>query len=166
MLLIGIYFSAVVFLASVLSAISGAVQDKGWDISPWRETGFAWIGWTVVIAVALTAFYDFLRDYPTLVLSLTVLLAGLAFMTSIVNQADMSGVNARTDTRLYNEVGLLLVSFDDTPEGNAQRCGVLDGLRDFAPNDSELRKMNLIATYLDSATDNIYGVEFCDSDSS
>lgn len=166
MLLLGLYFAAVVFFASLMSAVSGAVQDKGWDISPWRETGFSWIGWAVVIAVALTAFYDFLRDYPVAVLSVSILLAVFGFMTSIVNQADMSGVNSRTDTRLYNEVGLLIVNFDDTPEGNEQRCDVLDGLRDFAPNEAELRKMNLIATYVDSAAANIYGAEFCDSESS
>jgi hypothetical protein len=166
MLFIGIYFGAVVFFASALSAISAGVQDRGWEISPWRETGFSWIGWAVVIAVALTALYDFLRDYPVAVLSVSILLAVFGFMTSIVNQADMSGVNSRTDTRLYNQVGLLIVNFDDTPEGIEQRCDVLDGLRAFAPNDSELRKMNLIATYVESAANNIYGAEFCDSDSS
>jgi hypothetical protein len=166
MLLMGVYFAAVVFFAAWLAAISGAVQDKGWDISPWRETGFTWIGWAVIIAVALTAFFDWLRDDPGVVVALSAIIAVLAFMTAIVNQADMASVNARLDTRLLNETGLLLVNFDDTPEGHAQRCGVLDDLRASAPNDSELRKMNLIATYLDSAADNIYGVVFCDSDSS
>ena len=166
MLLIGIYFATVVFFASALAAISGGVQDKGWEISPWRETGFAWIGWAVVIAVALTALFDYLRDYPVLVVAMSVLLAGLAFMTSIVNQADMANVNRGTDTRLYNQAGLFLVSFDNTPEGNEARCGVVDDLRDFAPNESELRKMNLIGQYLDDAGSNIYGVVFCDSGSS
>lgn len=166
MLLIGIYFATVIFFASALAAISGGVQDKGWEISPWRETGFTWIGWAVVIAVALTALFDYLRDYAVLVAALSLLLAGLGFMTSIVNQADMASVNRRTDTRLYNQAGLFLVSFDDTPEGNEARCGVIDDLRDFAPNESELRKMNLIGEYLDDAAENIYGVVFCDSDSS
>jgi hypothetical protein len=166
MLLLGVYFAALVFFAAWLAAISGAVQDKGWDISPWRETGFTWIGWSVIIAVALTAFFDWLRNDPGVVIALSAIIAVLAFMTAIVNQADMASVNSRLDTRLINEAGLLLANFDVTEEGNAQRCGVMADLRDSAPNDSELRKMNLIATYLDSAADNIYGVVFCDSDSS
>jgi hypothetical protein len=166
MLLLGVYFAALVFFAAWLAAISGAVQDKGWDISPWRETGFTWIGWSVIIAVALTAFFDWLRNDPGVVIALSAIIAVLAFMTAIVNQADMASVNSRLDTRLLNEAGLLLANFDVTEEGNAQRCGVMADLRDSAPNDSELRKMNLIATYLDSAADNIYGVVFCDSDSS
>ena len=75
-------------------------------------------------------------------------------------------VTHHPDTRLLNEAGLLLVNFDDTDRGDAQRCGVMADLRDSAPNALELRKMSLIATYLDSAADNIYGVVFCDSDSS
>jgi hypothetical protein len=69
------------------------------------------------------------------------------------------------DTRLYNEAGLMLVNFDDTPEGNRSRCAVLDDLRDFAPSESEVRKMDLIETYLNSAASNIYGSTFCDSGS-
>jgi len=163
MALVGIYFGAVLLLASVLSAVSGGVQDKGADISPWRESGFSWIAWAVILAVVLTALYDWLYDRSALLLS--VFLAGSLALTSIVNQVDMASVNARTDTRLYNEVGMLLVNFDNTPEGNADRCDALDGLREFAPSDSELRKMNLIASYVDSAAENIYGTEFCTSDS-
>jgi len=166
MLLIGIYFGSVVLLASMLSASSGGVQDRGWEISPWRETGFTWIGWAVILAVALTALYDYLRDFPKAVMALSVLLAGLALMTSVVNQADMASVNRRTDSRLYNQVGLFVVQFDDTPEGNLARCDAIDGLRDFAPNESELRKMNLIGGFLDDTASSLYGVEFCDSDSS
>ena len=165
-LLIGIYFGAVVLLASTVGAVSGAVQDKGWDISPWRESGFSWIGWAVIFAVALTAFYDYLRDFPAIVTALSVVLAALALVTAVVNQADMASVNRRTDTRLYNQAGLSLVQFDATPEGNAARCATIDGLRDFAPNESELRKMNLIGSYLDDAGSSLYGVVFCDSDSS
>ncbi len=166
MLLIGMYFGAVVLLASALSAVSGAVQDKGVEISPWRETGFSWIGWAVVIAVALTALYDYLRDYPAVAMTLSVLLAGLALVTSIVNQADMQSVNKRTDTRLYNQAGLFVVHFDDTPAGNTQRCLVIDDLRAFAPNESELSKMNLIGEFLDDTASSLYGVVYCDSESS
>ncbi|MDJ0498651.1 MAG: hypothetical protein QNJ89_12535, partial [Acidimicrobiia bacterium] len=166
MLLMGVYFAAVVFFAGWLAAISGAVQDKGWDISPWRETGFTWIGWVVIIAVALTAFFDWLRDDPGVVVALAAIIAVLAFMTTIVNQADMGNINSQLDTRLLNEAGLLLVHFDDTEEGNNQRCGVIADLRAFAPDDSELRKMTRLGSYLDSAADNIYGVVFCDSGSS
>ncbi len=164
MALIGIYFATVLFFASILSAVSGAVQDKGADISPWRETGFSWIAWAVIIAVVLTALYDWLYDRSALVMS--VCLALLMAMTAVVNQADMASVNSRLDTRAYNEVGLLLVNFDDTAEGNEQRCAVVDELRDFSPRESELRKMNLIGTYLDSAAENLYGTVFCDSGSS
>lgn len=166
MLLIGIYFGAVIFFASALAALSGGVQDKGWDISPWRETGFAWIGWAVVLAVALTALYDYLRDFPALVTTLSVVLAGLALMTAVVNQADMATVNNLTETRLYNQVGLFVVQFDDTEEGNIARCDAIDGLRDYAPNESELRKMDLIGDFLDDTTESLHGVVFCDSDSS
>lgn len=166
MLLVGMYFASVLFLATVLSAVSGGVQDRGWDISPWRETGFNWIAWAVVIAVALTALFDWLKEYPVASMSVSVLLAGLVFMTSIVNQADMASVNSRLDTRLYNEAGLLLVSFDNTPEGNTQRCDVIDDLRDFAANASELRKMNILGGFLDDTAENIYGTIYCETDSS
>ena len=166
MLLAGLYFAAVLLFASVLSAVSGGVQDRGWDISPWRESGFSWIAWAVVIAVALTALFDWLKEYPVLGMSVSVLLVLLMFMTSIVNQADMASVRSQLDGRLYNEAGLLLVNFDNTPEGNQQRCGVIDDLRDFAGNESELRKMNLIGGFLDDAAENIYGTIYCDSGSS
>lgn len=165
MLLTGIYFGIVIFFATALAAVSAGVQDKG-GISPWRESGFSWIGWSVVIAVALTALYDWLRDRPISVMSLSIVVALLVAFTSIVNQADMASVRARLDSRLYNEAGLLLVSFDDTPQGNEQRCGVIDDLREFAPNASELRKMNLLGGFLDDAAENIHGTVYCDSGSS
>ncbi len=161
MLLIGFYFGAVLFFASVLAAVSGGVQDKGADISPWRETGFSWIAWAVILAVALTALFDWL--YERSALWLTIILAVLVALTSILNQADMATVNSRSDTRLYNEAGLLLVNFDNTPEGDAERCAVIDGLRAYAPTESELRKMNIIGEYLDATAANIYGTEFCES---
>ena len=164
MALIGIYFGTVLFFASVLSAVSGGVQDKGASLSPWRETGFSWIAWAVIIAIILTALYDWLYDRSALIMS--ACLGLLMALTAIVNQADMASVNSRLDTRAYNEIGLLLVNFDNTAEGNAQRCAVIDELRDFAARESEVRKMNLIGTYLDSTAENIYGTVYCDSDSS
>ena len=164
MALIGIYFGTVLFFASVLSAVSGGVQDKGASLSPWRETGFSWIAWAVIIAIILTALYDWLYDRSALIMS--ACLGLLMALTAIVNQADMASVNSRLDTRAYNEIGLLLVNFDNTAEGNAQRCAVIDELRDFAASESEVRKMNLIGTYLDSTAENIYGTVYCDSDSS
>jgi hypothetical protein len=166
MLLVGLYFAAVLLFASALSAVSGAVQDSGWEISPWRETGFSWIAWAVVIAVALTALFDWLKYYPILGMSVSVLLALLVLMTSIVNQADMASVRSRLDGRLHNEAGLLLVSFDTNTAGNAQRCDVVEDLRDFAGTASELRKMNLLGDFLDDAAENIYGTIYCDPDSS
>lgn len=164
MMLVGTYFGAVLFFAALLAAVSGGVQDKGVTYSPWRETGFTWIAWAVILAIVLTILYDRLTSRAALVAS--VALALLVSLTSIVNQADMATVHARSDTRLYNELGLLIVNFDRTPEGDQERCDVLDGLRDYAANPSELRKMNLIETYLDSAADSIYGTVFCDSGSS
>jgi hypothetical protein len=167
MALVAAYFATVLFFATALSAVSGGVQDRGWDISPWRETGFNWIAWAVILAVVLTAAYDWItRDYPVLVVGITALLAGLMFVTSIVNQADMASVRSRLDSRLYNEAGLLLVSFDNTPEGNERRCEVIQDLRDFAPNASELRKMNLLGEFIDDAAENIYGTIYCETDSS
>jgi hypothetical protein len=163
MALLGVYFAAVLLLASTLAAASAAVQDKGADISPWRETGFSWIAWSVVIAIALTALYDWLSDRSATVA--TACLALLMAITSVVNQADMASVNSREDTRLYNEAGLLLVNFDETATGETQRCAVLEGLMEFAATDSERRKMGLIASYLDTAADSFYGTEFCVSDS-
>ena len=164
MALIGLYFVAVLFFASLLASVSKGVQDKGAYIAPWRETGFSWIAWAVILAIVLTIVFDVIHDRWALVISgvLAVLLA----VTAIINQADMATVNARTDTRLYNEAGLLLVNFDRNDEGNVARCAVLDGLREFAATESELRKMNLIGTYLDSSAVSMYGMDYCDSDSS
>jgi hypothetical protein len=165
MLLIGSYFAVMVGLAATLSSVSGAVQDKGWDPSPWRETGFTWIGWSVLGAVILTALFDAARFRRWLVTTFTVILIVAAALTSMVNQADMATVNARYDTRLYNEAGLLLVNFDRTEAGNTARCTVLEGLRDFAPTETELHKMDLLAGYLDDAARNVYGDVYCDSGS-
>jgi len=161
MALIATYFGAVLLLASGLASVSGGVQDKGADFSPWRETGFTWIAWAVILAVVLTAVYDLLSDRWALMVSgaLAVLLA----LTALVNQGDMAEVNAVQDARLYNQAGLMMVNFDDTPAGNLSRCAVLDDLRDFAPRESEVRKMDLIETYLNSAATNIYGSAFCES---
>lgn len=160
--LAGGYFVGVVVVGSSLAAISGSVQDKGFDLSPWRDTGFGWIGWAVVLAAILTLLLESIRYSRGLAIVLSTLLAVLAIVTSIQNQVDMVNSNARIDTRLYNEAGLLLVNFDDSAEGNIQRCGVIDGLRDFAPNESELRKMNLIGEHLDVAAENIHDVVYCD----
>ena len=166
MLLLGAYFGAVVLMGTMVSTVSAGVQDKGWDISPWRESGFTWVGWAVILAIALTVLFHALRDHPGLVTLVSIGLAAIMFVTSVVNQADIERVRSTLDGRLYNEAGLLLVNFDDTPEGNAQRCGVLADLRDFAPNDSELWKMRRLGNYLDDAADNIYGVIYCDPGSS
>ncbi|MDJ0663230.1 MAG: hypothetical protein QNJ75_01640 [Acidimicrobiia bacterium] len=163
MALIATYFGAVLLLASALASVSAGVQDKGADFSPWRETGFTWIAWAVIIAVLLTAAYDLLTDRWAIVVS--VGLAALLALSSIVNQVDMTNINAREDTRLYNQAGLMLVNFDRTESGNTTRCAVMDDLRAFAPRESEVRKMDLIETYLNSAASNIYGDVFCDPSS-
>lgn len=167
MALAGAYFASVLFLAAALSAVSGGVQDRGWDFSPWRETGFTWIAWAVVIAVALAALYDWLdQSIRGMGIVLPIVLAALLFVTSIINQADMARVRSRLDSRLYNEAGLLLVDFDVGPEGNSRRCEVIDDLRDFAASESELRKMNILGGFLDDAAENIYGTIYCETDSS
>jgi hypothetical protein len=160
MALIGAYFGAVLVLASALASISGGVQDKGADISPWRETGFTWIAWAVILGVVLTALYDLLSDRWALVTS--GVLAVFLSLTALVNQGDMANINTQEDTRLYNQAGLMLVNFDDTAGGNLGRCTVLEDLRSLAPSESEVRRMDLIEIYMNSAAANIYGSTFCD----
>ncbi len=161
MTLMGIYFVMILFGAATLAALSGGLQDRGADISPWRETGLSWMAWAVILGIALTALYDWLYDRSALVMS--ACLARALALTSIVNQGDMASVNSRLDTRLQNEAGLLLVNFDNNPEGDEQRCDVIADLVATAVSDSEERKLVLVGTYLDSAADNIYGTVFCES---
>ncbi len=163
MTLMGIYFVMVLFGASALAAISGGLQDRGADISPWRETGLSWMAWAVILGIALTALYDWLYDRSALIMSACLALA-LA-VTSIVNQGDMASVNSLPETRLQNQAGLLLVNFDESPEGNEARCEVIADLKATAVSDAELRKLTLVGDYLDSAAENIHDMVFCDSGS-
>ena len=86
----------------------------------------------MVLAVLLTAFFDYVREYPAIVMTLSVALAVLAAITAVTNQAEIAESNSATETRLHHEAGLLLVNFDPSDDGDVRRCAVFAGLEALA----------------------------------
>ncbi|MCP4964100.1 MAG: hypothetical protein GY926_02575 [bacterium] len=160
--LIGYYVSVIV-VASFLAAISSGLQAKGFNPAPWRETGFGWIAWSVLISVGMALLLERVSARGWLAFGLAVV--GVVFVAvTVVNREDMRRVGINEEGILHITAGQQLVDFD--PADNAARCATMDGLRATAVSDGEVRKMNLIEEYLDQAAHNFYGVVFCDSDSS
>ena len=155
---VSIYYGFVILLASILAALSSGLQDKGLNPAPWRETGFGWIAWAVLIALALAAVADRLRGRGWLMLGLALFLLTIT-ATTVINRDDMRRVGLDTEGMLHIRAGQQIVDFD--PGGNAARCDTIEGLRRVAASASELRKMNLEAAYLDAAALHNYGMVFC-----
>jgi hypothetical protein len=153
------YYTIVILLAAVISAVSSGLQAKGFNPAPWRETGFGWIGWAVLASVGLALLADRLRAKPWSAVALVLIV--LTFTaTTVINREDMRRVSADPEGMLHITAGHQLVDFD--PAENAARCATIAGLREVAGSGSELRKANLEASYLDAAAQNNYGVLFCD----
>jgi hypothetical protein len=160
---VALYYAIVILLGAAISAISSGLQEKGLNPAPWRETGFGWVAWAVLISLALAVVAERLTTTPWLVAGLVLFV--LTFTaTTVINREDMRRVGLDEEGMLHIRAGQQLVDFD--PTGNASRCATIAGLRDVAVNESELRKMNLVATYLDAAAQNNYGTLFCDPASS
>lgn len=155
------YFGVVIVLAALLASISTGLQEKGLRPTPWRETGFGWVAWSVILTVGFALAWR--RRPGARVRSTLVAIVGLTVLvTTLINLSDMRKVDASPEGMLHIEAGRLLADFDPGPVGNQRRCEVVDGLRALAGSDSELRKMNLVGTFLDAAAENNYGELFCD----
>jgi hypothetical protein len=157
------YYSIVILLGAVMSAASSGLQAKGFNPAPWRETGFGWIAWAVLVSVGLAILSGVLkaRAWPIVGLVLMVL---TFTATTVINREDMRRVAEDPEGMFHITAGWQLADFN--PEGNAARCATIAGLREVAGPASELRKINLEADYLDAAAMNNYGVLFCDPDDS
>ena len=149
-------------LASFLAAISSGLQAKGFNPAPWRETGFGWIAWSVVISVGLALVLERVSARAWLAFGLAIV--GVVFVAvTVVNREDMRRVGIDEEGILHITAGRQLIDF--SLEDNDLRCATMDGLRAVAVTDGEVRKMDLIEEYLDQSALNFYGVVFCDSDS-
>jgi hypothetical protein len=153
------YWLAVVILASLLFSLSRAVQERDLTLAPWRESGFAWVAWSALIAIGVTLV---VRHTGTAFRALAVLfLAGGVFLASVENQADLARVRRQPESRLLNQVSLLLVEFDQTESGNAQRCAVVDDLIALADSEAGKDNARYLAGLLDAAATNHYRSDFC-----
>ncbi len=159
---IAVYYSVVILLGAVLSAASTGLQEKGLNPAPWRETGFGWIAWAVLISVGLAVVTEVLRSRMWLLIG-SVLFVLTITATTVINSEDMRRVGLDAEGSLHIQAGWQLVDFDSS--ANTERCATVDGLRDLAVNDNELRKMKLVAAYLDDAAQNHYGQLFCEPSS-
>lgn len=156
---ITIYYSVVILLGAVLSAASTGLQGKGLNPAPWRETGFGLIAWAVLISVGLAVATEVLRSRMWLLIG-SILFVLTITATTVINRDDMRRVGLDAEGALHIEAGWQLVGFESS--ANTERCATIDGLRDLAVDDNELRKINLVAAYLDDAAENHYGRLFCD----
>jgi hypothetical protein len=157
-----VYYGIVILLGAVLSAISSGLQAKGFNPAPWRETGFGWIAWAVLISLVLAVLVERLDSRAWYAVGLALFLLTIT-STTVINREDMRRVALDEEGILHITAGRQLADFD--PEANDSRCETIAGLRELAGSESELRKMGLVATFLDAAAMNNYGMVFCDDSS-
>jgi hypothetical protein len=157
---VAVYFSAVLLLGAGLSATSATIQSRGFDLSPWREMGFTWTGWAVLLATGV-AWLVAGRNGRLLRLGLGVLLVGGVFLASVQNQADMNRIRAEPENRIHHQIALMLVHFDRSPEGNRARCLLIDDLIDLFEEGTQRNQMVFLAGLVDQVALNHYGEPFC-----
>lgn len=157
------YFALVILSAAALSSLSRAVQD--WDLArlagSWRDTGFAWAGWTGLLTLAAVAVLRAVAGRRWVVGLLVAAMAAAVWLTSVANQQHLHVLSSRPQAQLHLEVGRLVVDFAATEAGNAERCRVIGELEDLAPDPAEQRTMRLLRSLLDATARNHYGVAFC-----
>lgn len=161
---LGLYLGVMLVLASSLGALSSAVQDSGFVLNPWRETAFVWVAWSGLFGLGAALLLERLRGRRWAAVLAVALIAGMVVPSIVVNYRNMERVRLQTVGRLHIEAGTLLVNFDRTPEGNTNRCDVIDGLAVVGPSGSEARKAALVADFLDVAARNHWGKLYCDRD--
>ncbi|HKX74849.1 MAG TPA: hypothetical protein VJR05_05605, partial [Acidimicrobiia bacterium] len=154
-----IYSIVIIILAALLSSLSLAVQQGELGLRPWRESGFGWVGWSVLLALISAT----LLTRPERLLRLLtggVLIVGV-FLAAVQNQTDLARERSDPEARLHNQVATLLVDFDPTESGNAQRCQVAGQL--LALPNADSNRMPFLVGLLDAVATNHYGTSFCSS---
>ncbi len=156
------YFASIVLLAALLSALSELVQarDVLGLLGNWRDTGFAWVGWAGLLGVAAAVVLSATRRWAVAGL-VVVILVGAVGAASLGNQRRMETANADREAQLHLELGRLVVDFEESAVGNAERCRVMGELEDLAPDAVEEQKMGLLRRFVDATARNHHGVAFC-----
>ena len=154
-----VYSVAIIILAALLSSLSLAVQQGDLGLRPWRETGFSWVGWSMLLAL-VSAGWLTRPERPLRLLTGGVLIVGV-FLAAVQNQTDLARERSDPEARLHNQVATLLVDFDPTESGNAQRCQVTGQL--LALPDADSNRMPFLVGLLDAVATNHYRTSFCSS---
>lgn len=155
---VAIYLAGVLLGASLLASLSQAVQIGEMGLAPWRETGFAWFAWSGLIAIGFTYL---LRLQPLWTKPVVgAVLVGSVFIATLQNGVDLAATRAQPESRLHNQIALLLVNFDRTDAGNADRCAVFDELT--ADPQAERNRTPFLVNLVDAVAANHYGRSFCE----
>ena len=120
---------SVLALSSALAALSAKMQsDKPAIGFGWRDSGFAAVGWALLLSIVLGAVVAALRDHGRLRAVVWVVLALMAVMagkTILVNADVAEAARKDSESVVSNRIAAEVINFDESTNGDQIRCELI-----------------------------------------
>jgi hypothetical protein len=148
-------------LGSLLAAVSAYVQTRPFVIGTgWRDTAITATGGALLLGVAASWLSSRSRSWGTAVVTL---LTTVTIVTMVANTVWLERARSEPEGLLLSRISVELVRFDDTDEGDARRCGMVDDFLARHPEGSY--EDERARTAFDTASLRSHGRAFCGSTS-
>jgi hypothetical protein len=163
--LVVLWPTAVIAGGAAIAALSAKMQNDQPAIGfGWRDSGFAAVGWAIVISVGLALLISVGRSTRT---NRALLVGGLVVLTFALGKTFLVNANLAAEASLdpesivNNRIAAEVIDFDRTEFGNERRCELIDQFS-IVFHDRRLPRDEQLAGVLDWVSRNRYDLPFCD----
>ena len=157
---------SVVLGGALMASLSTGLQVSNHPLGfVWRDSGFAFVGWTIVLATLMSAGLAWITRkgrYRMAEGFAYITLIGVLSITMLLNSAVARRYNAGSEALLNNQIAASMSSWDVSEYGVAYRCRLLNEWSEvYVDQQREFRPAQLEAA-LDSASLRTYGQRYCE----
>ena len=163
--LVAVWPGAILAGGSVLAALQAKMQADMPAIGfGWRDSGFAAVGWAMLLCLGLAALIEATDRQRWRALSASAVVAVLVVasaQTYLSNASLAESASRDPESLVNNRIAIEIVDFDRTDLGNGRRCQLLDDFSDVFHDRQYDRDVQLEGV-LDWISERRYHVPFCD----
>lgn len=163
---LGLFGAAAAGLPALLVSLSRWLQESRIDHG-WRDTMFVQVGWSLMIASALTILLGAVlagggRGSHRMAAVATAAVLGVGLSLTLLANARLAQIDRRTPESLTtSQIATAAISFDPSDDGNALRCALIDTYAERTPEDAWVAAPGLLED-LDRLMLSRHGQAFCD----
>jgi hypothetical protein len=163
---LGLFGAAAAGLPALLVSLSRWLQGSRIDYG-WRDTMLVQVGWSLVLASALSMTlwavlaYGGRRLHRTAATAAAAVL-GVGLACTLLANARLAQIDRRTPESLVtSQIATAAINFDSSSDGNAVRCALIDAYARRTPEDAWIAAPGLLED-LDRLMLHRHGQPFCD----